>query len=366
MSHYLDYNATAPVRPEVVAAITAALSRPGNPSSVHAAGRAARALLEDSRDAVAAAVGATARQVVFTSGGTEAMALALHGFAGQQVLLSGIEHPCTPAAAPQGERLAVTPDGVIDLAALERRLQAGPVQAVAVMLANNETGVIQPIAEVTRLAHAHGAVVVCDAVQALGKIPVDFAALDVDHLILSAHKIGGPQGIGALIARVAETLPPLMTGGGQERGKRGGTHNLPGAAGFAAAARAVMQQGAAEQARMQSLRDRLERQVRALCPAVVIWGEHARRVPNTSCLGLPGVAQQRQIMTLDLAGIAVSAGSACSSGKLEPSAVLRAMGADDTTAREAIRVSVGWASTEADVDAFLAAYAPLAASARHA
>lgn len=367
MTHYLDYNATAPARPEAVAAVTAALSVPGNPSSVHGAGRTARALMEDSRDRVAALVGASPRQVIFTSGGTEAMALALNGFAGQPVLMSAIEHPCAPAAAPQAERLPVGPDGLLDLAALEARLTdpAHPAPAaLVVMLANNETGVIQPLPQVVALARRHGCAVICDAVQALGKIPVDFAALDVDCLVISGHKIGGPQGIGALIARVAEQVPPLMTGGGQERGKRGGTQNLPGIAGFGAAAAAVRAHGDEERTRLATLRDRLEAGVRAMAPSAVIWGEHSPRLPNTSCIGLPGVTQQRQVMALDLAGIAVSAGSACSSGKLEPSPVLRAMGADEITAREAIRISLGWASTDADVDAFLTAYTPLAAAAR--
>lgn len=365
MGHYLDYNATAPARPDAVAAVTAALSVPGNPSSVHAAGRTARALMEDSRDRVAALTGASPRQVIFTSGGTEAMALALNGFSGRPVLMSAIEHPCAPAAAPQAERCPVRPDGLLDLDALAARLADStrpPPAAVVVMLANNETGVIQPLAEVVALAKAHGCAVICDAVQALGKMPVSFTALDVDFLVVSGHKIGGPQGIGALIARIAEQVPPLMTGGGQERGKRGGTQNLPGIAGFGAAAAAVMAQGPAEQIRLARLRDRLEAEVRAMAPAAVIWGEDSPRLPNTSCIGLPGVAQQRQVMTLDLAGIAVSAGSACSSGKLEPSPVLKAMGASDATAREAIRISLGWATTEADVDAFLRAYAPLAAA----
>lgn len=370
MSHYLDYNATALVRPEAAAAIAAALATPGNPSSVHAAGRAARALMEDSRERVARLVGASPRQIIFTSGGTEAMALALAGFAGKTVLMSAVEHPCVGAAAPQAETLAVTADGVLDLTALAARLgdASRPVPAaVVLMLANNETGVIQPVADAVALIRAQcpACAVICDAVQALGKIAVDFAALDADFLVVSAHKIGGPQGVGALVARIAEQVPPVMTGGGQERGKRGGTQNLPGIAGFGAAAAAVQDHHTEEVTRIRALRDRLEAAVRDMAPSAVIWGQAAPRLPNTSCIGLPGVSQQRQVMALDLAGLAVSAGSACSSGKLDPSPVLRAMGASEAVAREAIRVSLGWASTEADVDAFLVAFAPLAAAARN-
>ena len=220
MGHYLDYNATAPARPDAVAAVTAALSVPGNPSSVHAAGRTARALMEDSRDRVAALTGASPRQVIFTSGGTEAMALALNGFAGRPVLMSAIEHPCAPAAAPQAERCPVRPDGLLDLDALAARLADStrpPPAAVVVMLANNETGVIQPLTEVVALAKAHGCAVICDAVQALGKMPVSFTALDVDFLVVSGHKIGGPQG------NRGPDCPDCGTGAAADDRRRAGT-----------------------------------------------------------------------------------------------------------------------------------------------
>lgn len=356
---YLDYNATAPVLPAAAEAVAMALGEPGNPSSVHAFGRAARARMEDAREAVARLAGASPAQVIFTSGGTEAAALGLHGFRDRPAVVSAIEHPCVLEALPGAERIPVTAGGVVDLDWLSGRLSVAPVPAVvAVMLANNETGVIQPLAEVAALARAAGAAVFCDAVQGPGKVDVDFAGLGVDFLALSAHKLGGPQGVGALVVRAPEVLAPLVVGGGQERGRRGGTQNGPGIAGFGAAARAI----AAGECLpcLSGLRDRLEEGIRRLAPGAVIWGQGAERLPNTTCVGLPGVDQQRALMALDLAGVAVSAGSACSSGKVAPSHVLTAMGATPAQAREAIRVSLGWRSTERDVDAFLDAWGRLA------
>lgn len=356
---YLDYNATAPVLPAAAEAVAVALRQPGNPSSVHGFGRAARARMEDAREVVARLVGAAPAQVIFTSGGTEAAALGLHAFRDRPVLVSAIEHPCVLEILPRAERIPVTADGVVDLDWLATRLRRDPLPAVvAVMLANNETGVLQPVAEVAALARAAGAAVFCDAVQGPGKVAVDMSGLDVDFLTLSAHKLGGPQGVGALIARTPESLPPLVVGGGQERGRRGGTQNGPGIAGFGAAARAI---AAGECVScLTDLRDRLEAGIRRLAPQAVIWGEGAERLPNTTCVGLPGIDQQRVLMALDLAGVAVSAGSACSSGKVAPSHVLTAMGATPAQAREAIRVSLGWASAASDVDAFLDAWGRLA------
>lgn len=356
---YLDYNATAPVLPAAAEAVEAALRQPGNPSSVHGFGRAARAAMEDAREAVARLVGVAPAQVVFTSGGTEAAALALHAYRHRPAVVSAIEHPCVLEALPDAERLPVDRHGVADLDWLAARLRRDPVPAVvAVMLANNETGVLQPVAEVAALARAAGAAVFCDAVQGPGKVAVDFFALGVDLLTLSAHKLGGPQGVGALVVRAPETLAPLVVGGGQERGRRGGTQNGPGIAGFGAAARAI---AAGECVPcLTDLRDRLESGIRRLAPQAVIWGEGAARLPNTTCVGLPGIDQQRALMALDLAGVAVSAGSACSSGKLAPSHVLTAMGAAPAEAREAIRVSLGWRSSAADVDAFLEVWGRLA------
>ncbi|SOD95806.1 cysteine desulfurase family protein [Caenispirillum bisanense] len=363
--HYLDHNATAPIRPEAAEAVMQALRDGGNPSSVHALGRRARMVVEDAREAVAALVNARPEQVIFTSGGTEADALALRGCGRPRAVASAVEHSAVLRGHPDVAVCPVTPDGVLDLAALETLLaeaQADGQVVVSVMLANNETGVVQPVKEAARLAHAHGALVHCDAVQGPGRIFTDVHALRVDLLSLSAHKIGGPPGVGALVATDPVAVQPLFAGG-QERGKRAGTENVPGLAGFAAAARVVAAGWREEAARLATLRDRLEAGIRARQPAAVIWGAGAARLPNTTCVGLPGVTAQTQLMALDLAGVAVSAGAACSSGKVGPSHVLLAMGAGEAQAREAIRVSLGWTTTEGDVDAFLAAWAPLAARA---
>ncbi len=359
---YLDYNASAPVRPRAAAAVSGALALTGNASSVHGFGRRARACLEDARAAVAALVRAPAAAVVFTSGGTEANNLALSGLGRcRRVLVSAGEHPSVLDAVAGSLRVPLTADGVIDLARLEAMLEDDPHPAlVAVMLANNETGVVQPIRAVVALARRFGALVHCDAVQAAGKIPIDRAALGVDSLSLSAHKIGGPQGVGALVADESLGLAPVMLGGGQERRRRAGTENLPGIAGFAAAAEiAVADLDSAT--RVAALRDDLERRLGDLAPAAVVFGARAPRLPNTSCIALAGWPAETQVMGLDLAGVAVSAGSACSSGKVAPSHVLRAMGADDALAGSAIRVSLGWASTAGDVDRFVQAWGGLCA-----
>jgi len=358
---YLDHNATSPIRPAAMAAMAEALARTGNPSSAHAAGRAARGLIEQARRAVATAAGADPAQVIFTSGGSEANALALNrhpGGRGGRVLASAIEHASVLEALPQGgpALIPVTGDGVLDLAALERMLAEGEgvETLVAVMLANNETGVIQPVAEVVRLAHAHGARVHCDAVQAAGRIALDFAALGADTLALSAHKIGGPAGAGALIAREPATLAPLVRGGGQERRLRPGTENLAGIAGFGAAA-AEIPDALATVPRIARLRDRLEDAIRTHAPEAVIHGRAAPRLANTSCIGLGGVEAMEQVILLDLAGFAVSAGAACSSGTVRASHVIAAM-AGERAAHTAIRVSTGRETTSAEIDAFFEAW----------
>lgn len=360
---YLDYNASAPMPECVARAVTAAMQLFGNPSSVHGYGRAARAVIEAARRDVAALVGARPQDVVFTSGATEANLLALTGSGRRRVLVSAIEHVSVLDAAPDAERIPVRPDGIVDLDALSRMLAADDTPAlVSVMLANNETGVIQPIAAVAALAAAAGALLHCDAVQGPGRIPVDIAALGADFLTLSAHKFGGPKGVGALVLRDGVRLSALIRGGGQERGLRGGTENVPGIAGFGAAARhaaALLARAGA----IARLRDRLEAKVRALAPEVVIFGADAPRLPNTSCIALPGVRAETQVMALDLAGFAVSAGAACSSGKVQPSHVLRAMGADAMLAACAIRVSLGPDTTAAEVDAFVEAWAAFVAKA---
>ena len=356
-STYLDYNATAPLRPAVVEAMAEALGRVGNPSSVHHAGRAARRALEQARAAVAALVGAAPEAVVFTSGGTEANNQAV-GSAGGPSLISAIEHDSVLVAAPDAVRLPVDGAGRVDLVQLEERLAALRPALVSVMLANNETGVIQPVAEIARLARRSGARVHCDAVQAAGKLPIELGALGVDLLSLSAHKLGGPQGVGALI--LGEDVRPaaLLRGGGQERRLRPGTENLPGIVGFACAAELALADHELAP-RVAALRDRLEAEIQALVPAAPVYGREAPRLPNTSCLGMPGVSNQTQLMAFDLEGIAVSTGSACSSGKVGPSHVLAAMGVPQEAAASAIRISLGWASSEEDVDRLIAVWAEL-------
>jgi cysteine desulfurase len=358
---YLDYNATAPVRPEAAAAVAAALQAVGNPSSVHGFGRAARRLVEDAREHVAALANARPEEVIFTSGGTEANALALGGTGAARLIVSTVEHESVLRNAPQATALPVGRDGVADLAALAGLLAQGAGQPtlVSLMLANNETGVIQPVAEAAALARRHGALIHCDAVQAAGKIPVDMAALAVDLLSLSAHKLGGPQGSGALVLRDGVRLTALVNGGGQERSRRAGTENVPGIAGFGAAARTAAADLAGA-GRIRELRDRLEAGIRAASGRAVVHGAGAPRLPNTSCIGLPGLSAETQMMALDLAGIAVSSGAACSSGKVRASHVLRAMGLSPEEAGCAIRVSLGWRSSASDVDRFLAAWSGLA------
>ncbi|HEX5077657.1 MAG TPA: cysteine desulfurase family protein [Geminicoccaceae bacterium] len=362
MQAYLDYNATAPLRPEVVAAMVEALDHTGNPSSVHQAGRGARRLLEEARESVAALVGAPAEAVLFTSGGTEANNQALRSVGGG-CLVSAVEHDSVLAAAPDAARIRVDTHGSIDLQALEEQLQSFRPGLVSVMLANNETGVVQPIAEVVERARRHGALVHCDAVQAAGKIPIALHDLGVDLLTLSAHKLGGPPGVGALLLGPGIEPTPLHHGGGQERRWRPGTENLPGIVGFGRACALAAADGGWRQ-RVGALRDRLEAAVAAIAPEAVVLGAGAPRLANTSCLAMPGVSNQVQLIDLDLAGVAVSAGSACSSGKVGPSHVLAAMGVEPEVAQTAIRVSLGWASSPADVDGFVAAWGRLYARTR--
>jgi cysteine desulfurase len=361
---YLDYNASAPMSGTVIDAMTAAARLGGNPSSVHAYGRKARAVIEDARAAVAAAVSAAPGQVVFTSGATEANALALRGCGRTRVLVSAVEHESVLNAIDGAECIPVDRDGIVDLDRLRAMLASGGAQTiVAVMLANNETGVIQPLDAVVALAREAGALVHCDAVQGPGRIPVDVAALGGDFLSLSAHKLGGPKGVGALILRREGTIAAETRGGGQERGLRGGTENLTGIAGFGAAARLVPD-ALARAGAVERLRDGLEARLRALAPDAVVFGAGVRRLPNTACIALPGVGAEAQVMALDLAGVAVSAGSACSSGKIKASHVLQAMGMGDDLAGSAVRVSLGPDTSAAEIDAFVAAWSKLAARAR--
>jgi cysteine desulfurase len=358
-SVYMDCNATVPVRPAAARAVADALALTGNASSVHGFGRAARRAIEDARERVAALVATAPENIVFTGGGTEANNLALAGTGRERILVSAVEHDSVLAWSPAAEKLPVDALGLVRLDALAEALAGeGAPALVSIMLANNETGVIQPVAEAAAIAKRAGALVHCDAVQAAGKIALDFDALGVDLLSLSAHKIGGPQGVGALVVATGLDLAPSLRGGGQERRRRAGTENLPGIAGFGAAADAARTERAAA-ARLADWRDDLERRVHRVLPAVEAIASAAPRLPNTSCLATPGLAAETQVMALDLAGIAVSAGSACSSGKVTPSHVLRAMGRDDVAA-DAIRISLGWCSTQSDIDRFVAAWQDMA------
>jgi cysteine desulfurase len=357
---YLDWNATAPLRLQARAAVSAALDVVGNPSSVHAEGRSARRLIEEARESVAALVGAEPRNVVFTSGGTEANMLALvPASARDRLLVSAIEHPSVlaggrfPAAAV--ERLPVDADGGIALDALERRLAVlGGRALVSLMLANNETGVVQPVSQAARLVHAAGSLLHVDAVQGCGRIPFDINTLEPDLATISGHKIGAPKGVGALVRRDASVpFPaPLISGGGQERGVRAGTENVAAIAGLGAAAAAARASLAADGAHMAALRDRLEAELRAATPEVIIFGAGAERLSNTTLFAVPGMKAETAVIAFDLEGIAVSSGAACSSGKVQPSHVLAAMGVSPSLARAAVRISLGPTTTESDLECF--------------
>jgi cysteine desulfurase len=365
---YLDWNATAPLRPQARAAMIAASQHTGNPSSVHAEGRAARALIERAREEVAALVGAEARRLIFTSGATEANMLALtpHIELGSDrrprdlLLVSAVEHPSVRCGGrfPPGriEEIPVTARGTVDLAALESRLaelsRAGSRVLVSIMLANNESGIIQPIQNAAEMIHAAGGLLHVDAVQAAGRIPCAIDALGADLLSLSSHKLGGPKGAGALIARTEalHLADPLIRGGGQERGSRAGTEAVAALAGFGGAAAAACGALAEAHRRVSRLRDRFESELKQVTPEAVIVGADAERLPNTTLFAVAGVKADTTVIALDLAGVAVSSGAACSSGKIQPSHVLAAMGFGQALAKSAIRVSLGHSTTESEVD----------------
>ncbi|MEO1660356.1 MAG: cysteine desulfurase family protein [Pseudomonadota bacterium] len=365
---YADYNATAPVRPEAKTAMMAALEVGANPSSVHGPGRAARKLLEHARAQVSLAIGARAQDVIFTSGGTEASALALKGVAAQldrkcTLLVSAIEHEAVIKNAGYSgvpvETVYVTAKGLLDLDWLRDRLtkwdhDRDGVPVLTVMLANNETGVIQPVADAAALVREAGGLTHCDAVQGLGKIMVNVGLLGVDYLALSAHKVGGPQGVGALWMRSGAPLKPVLFGGGQERSLRSGTENLSGIAGFGAATEAALRDMPALQA-LAGPRDAME-QALVSEAGVTVFGASAERLAQTSNFAIPGFRAETQVMAMDLAGVAVSSGSACSSGKVKRSLVLSAMGVEDTLADSAVRVSFGWATRPEDFDAVATAW----------
>jgi cysteine desulfurase len=357
---YLDANATEPLRPEARAAMLAALEATGNPSSVHAPGRAARRILEDARETLASRFDAKAENVVFTSGGTEADVLAIHALgAGRRVIASAIEHEAVRTAASEAVTLPVDRRGIADLGVLGALLAEGTPTLVCLMLANNETGVIQPVAEAAALCRRHGALLHVDAVQAAGRMDVRFGALGAHSMALSSHKLGGPPGSGALLlAPEVTSIAPLIAGGGQERGRRGGTPALPAIAGFAAAAQVAL-----SAAHLAPLRDAVE--AAAVGHGAIVCGAGAPRLDNTTSLALPGIRADSQVILLDLEGVAVSAGAACSSGKVAPSHVLAAMGLGPL-AGQAIRISLPWNATGESVAAFTAAYPRMASQLRAA
>ena len=372
---YLDWNATTPLRPEARTAMAAAFDCMGNPSSVHAEGRAARMIVEQARERVALLVGARPADVIFTSGGSEANALALtpslmvssDDAPRTHLLVSAIEHPSVraggrfePAAVKE---VPVTPAGVVDLDALEEQLAAlgksGAARVlVALMHANNETGIVQPVAAAADIVHAAGGLLHVDAVQSAGKIVCNVHALGAHTLAISAHKMGGPKGVGALVkaSDAVHIADPLIKGGGQERGYRGGTENVIGIAGFGAAAAAARAGMMSAAARMTKLRDRLETALLVACPNAVIIGAGMERLPNTTLFAVPGVKAESAVIALDLAGVAVSSGAACSSGKVGGSKVLVAMDVPEALAAAAIRVSVGPISADRDIDVFINAW----------
>ena len=371
---YLDWNATTPLRPEARAAMAAAWDFCGNPSSVHAEGRQARRLVEEARAGVAGAIGALPRNVVFTSGGTEANALALmpglrrgSGLPVERLLVSAIEHASVLAGGRfSGDAIGtigVTGAGLLDLGRLRAELEGGPPALVSVMLANNETGAVQPVPQVADIVHAAGGLLHIDAIQALGKISFDINMLNADLVTVSGHKIGGPKGVGAVaLAEGVRGLEPLLRGGGQELGHRAGTENVAGIAGFGAAAKAAMGALQSDAIRLESLRNRLEKglqETRGVQEVIVFSGD-VPRLPNTTLFTVPGLKAETAVIGFDLEGIAVSSGSACSSGKVQPSHVLESMGFGPEIAQGAVRLSLGWSTSPADIDRCLEAWRKLA------
>jgi cysteine desulfurase len=346
---YLDYNATAPLRPAVIEAMAEVLAAPSNPSSVHRFGRAAKKRVEDARARLAELVSCFPNEMILLGSGTEANNLVLRSFAGLEVWVSAVEHASVLKTVPDAPRLPVTRQGRIDLDALAERLRSGPGPAlVSVMLANNETGVIQPVREVVELCRPLGIKVHCDAVQGMGKMPVDAGMLGVDFMTLAAHKMGGPVGAAALVVRQGSVTVPQMNGGGQEFNRRAGTENVAALVGWAKAIEIAKQDDWSS-----SLRGWLDAmESRLVAAGADVLGQEVPRLPNTSTLRMPGVKAETQLMHFDLSKIAVSAGSACSSGRIEPSAVVTAMGLDPAAAGEVIRVSGGWATQESDIAAF--------------
>lgn len=353
MSTYLDYNATALMRPEVRNLVIEVMNGVGNASSVHNFGRTARKYIEDAREQVAKICGTEPTQITFTSGATESINTVLNAYKDKRVLISAIEHPAVLECAPQAEHIPVTTDGIVDMDAYKALLNEGePPALVSIMLVNSETGVIQPVAEAAKLAHEKGALFFVDAVQGAGRIDISIDKLGADYMALSAHKMAGPQGVGALITRKGLEVPKFMQGGGQEKNCRAGTHNTAGIAGMGLAAELALK-NLPHYETLTKMRDEMEARLRAATNNLTIYGESAPRVGNTCNVGLAGVPAQTQMMALDLDGIAVSSGSACSSGSFKASHVLTAMGANEEDAKSALRISLGWNTTPEDIDAFV-------------
>lgn len=354
---YLDYNATAPMRPEVIATQAEASMLPANASSMHALGRRAKASLETARESVASQCSAWANEVVFTASATEANNMALRAASDRPILVVATSHASVLKLASRlgGDTLPVDANGLIDLEVLESKLQAlGRPALISVMLANNETGVIQPMEPVAALAKSYGALLHCDAVQAVGKMPVDFGLSGADMLTISAHKCGGPVGAAALLIRNDLPLPSLVVGGGQELGRRAGTENIPAIVSMAKALELAQKRD--WMADIQAAIMEMEAAIKAAAPDAVIVGAGAARLPNTSCIIMPDVLSETQLMNFDLQGFCVSAGSACSSGRIEPSHALMAMGYSKAQAGCALRVSAGWNSAASDIKAFTDAW----------
>lgn len=349
---YLDYNASTPVKPDVAALVSTLISSPGNASSLHFFGREARRHIEKAREQVAALADTHPNYVTFTSGATEANNAVLKHFSGRRILVSAIEHPSVLESAPAAEKIPVTKDGLIDQDAFALLLDKDEAPVlISLMLVNNETGVIQPVSDLVQQArrkHPH-VFFHTDAVQAAGKIPVSLSGLGVDYLSLSAHKMGGPQGVGALLCAPGAEPVPFLDGGGQEKRQRAGTENVAGIAGFGLACELALKDMAAA-TQWALWRDQLEARLKAAAPEAVIFGDKVHRVANTSNIGLPGIAANTQLMNLDLEGIAVSSGSACSSGTVKPSHVLEAMQAGGALTSHALRISMGWQTQQEDIN----------------
>ncbi|MBR9825495.1 MAG: cysteine desulfurase [Alphaproteobacteria bacterium] len=367
MPVYFDHNATTQVRPDVIALMGAVMAEVGNPSSVHAHGQAARRLVDEARRQIGKALCVRGEDVIFTAGGTEALNLALHSVikagAAQRLIVSAIEHEAIAETAKASglpvDVMPVTADGIADLDWLDRHLanwdeaQGRPV--LALMLANNEMGTIQPVAEATQRVKAKNGLVIVDAVQSAGKIPVDFAALGADYMAIASHKFGGPQGVGALLAACDAPMSRHNHGGGQEKGRRSGTLNVAGIAGMGLALEQAIA-GLADFASLAVLRDQIIKGIRAAAPDAQVLGEAAPRLPNTLGLAIAGWRGETQVMAMDLAGFSISAGAACSSGKAKASKLGTALALPDALSDGVTRISLGWTTTQHDVDALIKAW----------